>query len=80
MTTNTTKLLAAVRDWHPTHAELKDFFACLTSAIKHNEHPLGDKCSFDVRLLLAEAFDLIDLDKKDQQIEQTWADSQRRAA
>jgi len=77
MATDTSLLLLGLRDWNPTHAETLDFFACLKGVIEHNEHPLGNECKLALIELLDLAFDAIDEDKTEQQIEQTWADSKR---
>ena len=75
--TQTDDLLRALRNWHPSHNEMVDFFAGLASAVKSNHHALSLRCSALVIDYCDEATGQIELDLIDQQAEQTWADRAR---
>ena len=70
--TDTNDLLRALRNWHPSHHEMLEFFACTAAAIKNGENGLTDKCRAVVVDYCDEATGQIENDLIEQQEETAW--------
>ena len=76
--TTTPDQLRALRNYHPTHAELVDFFAGLASCLKHNETALGEDCKAFLIDQCDECMGQVENDKIEQQTDQDWASKSLR--